>query len=224
MTRLWTIAILGLLGGCCIAPSGEAASASAPPSTVAPEGVLDPACLGLCERIAGCDRDEGRMPSTPDCAVSCAEGGVYAGLSRTSYACAGQPSCSTVRQCAGPALAMTLLGSIASASPTTAPPDWPEGFPTVAGGVPRAAPAMGPVHVALIAYPGRDVIAIDRAYRDALAAGGWTVTDAPAGGGEANRFVAEHDGSSVSVSLYRDGIDAIVQTMQLDATSGHGGS
>lgn len=181
--------------------------------------MIDPACLGLCERIASCDRDEGRMPSAADCALGCEPGGVYASLDSVALACASRASCSAVRECAGPALAVTLLGSIASASPTREPPDWPPGFPTVPGGVPRAAPSMGPVRVALIAYPSRDVATTDRAYRDALTSAGWTTQDAPQPDGEANRFVAARIGQSVSVSVYRDGADTIVQTMQLGAES-----
>jgi hypothetical protein len=74
---------------------------------------------------------------------------------------------------------------------------------------------MGPVRVALLAYPERDAIATDRAYREALASAGWTVADAPAGDGLAHRFVATREAASVSVSIYRDGSDTIVQTMQL---------
>lgn len=215
---------MALSGGCCSLGAG----APEPPSREVPAStapLVDPACLGLCERIAGCDRDEGRPPSAPDCAASCAPGGVYATLDRTELACAGQPSCSAVRQCAGPGLAMALLGSIARAAPTAAPPDWPAGFPLVPGGVPRAAPAMGPVRVALVAYPQRDVDTTVRAYRDALTAEHWTLADAPAGDGEAHRFTATApDGNGVSVSIYRDGGDTIVQTMQLGWVSGHGSS
>jgi len=54
-------------------------------------------------------------------------------------------------------------------------------------------------------------------YRDALAAGGWTLTDAPSSP-EANRFSAAHGSTSVSVSIYREGNDTVVQTMQLSET------
>ncbi len=218
----YAIAIALFGGGCCLAPMGE--PVPVPTVVAAPTSAsVEPACLGLCERIAGCDRDEGRVPGAPDCPLSCAAGGVYASLDRDGLACAGQPSCQAVRQCAAPELAMALLGSMATATPTSTPPDWPEGFPAVPGGAPRAAPTMGPVRVALIAYPSRDVNTTDRAYRDALAAAGWTVEDAPADA-EAHRFVAAHESESVSVSIYRDGSDTIVQTMQLEALMGHGGS
>jgi hypothetical protein len=112
--------------------------------------------------------------------------------------------------------------SLPAAPPTThvieasAPSAWPHGFPIVSGGVPRDAPAMGPVHVAVLAYAERDLETTDRAYRDALGAAGWIVRD-EAGDEGAHRFVAEHDRESVSVSIYPDGASTVVQTMQLDA-------
>jgi hypothetical protein len=196
--------------GCCLASAAGEPSAPIP----APTTTIDPGCRDLCERIAECDTAEGRTPVAPDCAMECTTG-VYASLGATELHCALEPSCAALRQCAGPALALTLLGSIATGAPTTAPPEWPTDLPTVPGGVPRAAPAMGPVRVALLAYPRRDVATIERSYRDALAEAGWSVEDAAAGGGEAHRFVAGHDGESVSMSIYRDGADTIVQTMQL---------
>jgi hypothetical protein len=78
---------------------------------------------------------------------------------------------------------------------------------------------MGPVRVALIAYPNGDVTTIERAYRDALADAGWAVEDGASADDEAHRFVAGHGGESVSVSIYRDGGDTIVQTMQLGGTT-----
>jgi len=44
-----------------------------------------------------------------------------------------EPTCTAARECAGPALAITLLGSLTQVAPTSAPPDWPEDFPTVPG-------------------------------------------------------------------------------------------
>lgn len=132
----------------------------------------------------------------------------------------------TSARAAAPSAAPVAIAAPApSASrPTAAPPEWPASFPAVPGGVPRPAPSMGPVRVALVAYPERTVVAIDRAYRDALAESGWTVTDAAAGDGSAHRFVAERAGASVSVSIYRDGSDAIVQTMQLTLPGADGAS
>lgn len=207
-----------LASGCCLGGATEPAPVAS--TVVASEPALDPACLGLCERLAGCDRDEGRTPSAPDCSAGCSVGGAYAALDRTMLACAEQPSCDAARQCAAPGLAMALLGAIASGAPTAPPPDWPAGFPAVPGGVARPAPTMGPVRVALVAYPSRDVPSVVGAYRDALTGAGWALADAPAGDGEAIRFVASHASESVSVSIYRDGTDAVVQTMQLGATPG----
>ena len=221
MRRRGALCLIVLSGGCCFA--GAAAPTPAPTTTTAAPA-FDPACIGLCERLAGCDRDEGRAPSAADCSAGCSAGGVYSALDATMFSCAGQPSCDAVRQCAAPGLAATLLGSFASASPTTAPADWPAGFPTVPGGVARAAPAMGPVRVALIAYPGRDVGTTLQAYRDALTAAGWALADVPAADGEAIRFTASRGSDSVSVSVYREGGDAIVQTMQLGTSFGVGAS
>jgi hypothetical protein len=205
--------------GCC---TGHDATAGATPepvaSAVSPTPPLDPACLGLCERIATCDRDEGRMPSAPDCAAGCGATGVYGALDATALACADAPTCDAVRACAGPALAATLVGSIAAAAPTTAPESWPAGLPTLPGGAAREAPSMGPVRVALIGYGPRRVADVDHDYRDVLGAAGWTVTDAPADDGEAHRFVAARDGESVSVSIYAENGDTIIQTMQIGET------
>lgn len=208
------LAILALAlasGGC-----GSGADPVDPPPSVAAhaEPLVDPACLGLCERLAGCDRDEGRIPAAADCTRACAAGGAYAAMPAAALVCAERRSCAEVRQCAGPDVAATVAGAIA-ASPTEAPPDWPDDFPTVPGGAPRAVPAMGPVRVAVVAYRGRDAASTVRAYRDALAADGWALEDAAAGDGEAHRFTARRGESSVSVSIYRDGDDTMVQTMQL---------
>lgn len=100
--------------------------------------------------------------------------------------------------------------------PVAPPRDWPHAFPILGGGVPREPPAMGPVHVALLAYLERDVAAIDASYREALTREGWTVSEDVADG-EIRRFVAGHDAESVAVSIYADGSATIVQTMQIPA-------
>ncbi len=199
-----------LVTGCCL--SGASAP-EPPPSSTAAE---DPGCLDLCHRLHDCDVAEGHGDRAADCEAGCEPGGLYASVGETAYHCALEPTCAAARECAGPSLAITLLGSLTQAATTSAPPDWPEGFPTVPGGASRSVPSMGPVRVALLGYAGRDLAEIDRAYRDALTASGWAITDAPSSP-EANRFSAAHGTSSVSVSIYREGNDTVVQTMQLGA-------
>lgn len=220
MKGLGAIVTLGVaLGGCC-AFGGAPAAPEAPPTPPPPSDALDPACLGLCERIAACDRDEGHSPAQIDCTRGCGEGGVYAALDATALACADRATCAEVRECAGPGLAVALLGSFATATaPSGASSDWPEGLPMLEGGTPRPAPQLGPVRVSLLAYPGRDVEATDRDYRAALVAAGWSIEDAAQTGETAHRFVATHASSSVSVSVYRDGADAVIQTMLLEGAA-----
>ncbi len=218
MKSLGAIAtLLVVLQGCCSCGS----EAPAPASALAPSPDDDapaPACLGLCERIAACDRDEAREPAQIDCVHGCEAGGVYAALDAAALACADRRTCAEVRECAGPGLAVALLGSFAAASaPLGAPAGWPEGLPMLAGGLARPAPQLGPVRVALVAYAGRDVEATDRDYRATLTEAGWVLADAAQPGETAHRFVATHESSSVSVSIYRDGADAVIQTMMLES-------
>lgn len=208
--------LVAALPGCCSCGTGE----GPPPTATAvpvPSDAIDPACLGLCERIAACDRDDGREPAQRDCTRGCGETGVYASLDPSALACAERPTCAEVRECAGPGLAVALLGSFATAvAPSGAPDGWPEGLPRLEGGLPRAAPRLGPVRVGLLAYAGRDVDATDRDYRAMLVAAGWALEEAAQTGDTAHRFVATHEGSSVSVSIYREGGDAVIQTMTLE--------
>ena len=80
---------------------------------------------------------------------------------------------------------------------------------------------MGPVHVAILAYDGRAPAEIGAAYRSALTSAGWTIPDAEsAREPDADRFVAVREAHSVSVSVYREGAQTYVQTMELNALFG----
>lgn len=95
-----------------------------------------------------------------------------------------------------------------------APAGWPDGFPVVAGGTPMPVPPAGPVRVAVLAYPGTTADALDATYHAELAAAGWTATASEAGP-EAHRFTATRGATTVSVSVYAEGGQTFIQTMQM---------
>jgi hypothetical protein len=82
----------------------------------------------------------------------------------------------------------------------------------VPGGTPMVAPPAGPVRVGLIAYPGTTAADLDARYHAELATAGWTAT-ASEPGPEARRFTATRE-VTVSVSIYEEGGQALIQTMQ----------
>lgn len=98
--------------------------------------------------------------------------------------------------------------------PGAAPDGWPEGFPVIAGGTAMPVPPAGPVRVAVLAYSGTTVDALDASYHTELAAAGWTAT-ASDSGPEAHRFTATRGPTTVSVSVYGEGAQVVIQTMQM---------
>jgi hypothetical protein len=184
-------------------------------------------CLQLCEHFGHCldTRGAPRTPETTDCAQACSVGHTYGSLPAQAYVCLNQPTCVIFESCLNAAIGAALAGMPpggmppgmppgAGMPPTTegAPPNWPEGFPVVPGGIPIEAPPAGPVRVALLMYSmtGAD---LDAAYHAALTASGWTATPSEAGP-EARRFNATRAGATVSISILEFEGGATIQTMQ----------
>jgi hypothetical protein len=232
----WCVA-LGLcalgIAGCC---SGSAA-VTPPGPPVAPVVPLPPppprdpaapapaACVAFCQRLLACHLELGTSAheGETDCTSACAPAGAYGGMRPESWACSERPECSDVWACSASDMAGQLVGSLAPPPSTgSLPEDWPEGFPSVPGGSAMRSPPMGPVHVAILAYSGRAPAELAEAYRAALVAAGWTI---PEGGREhdegADRFIATHGTTSVSVSVYREGAQTYVQTMQVGSLFPH---
>lgn len=236
--------VLVLLGGCCFTPPGPITPVTTPPVTappipppVTPTPPVIPtnptpadsmaACLALCEHAGHCMDVEGapRTPETADCQQACTVGHSYAMLPPQAYACLNQPTCMIFESCLNAALAAAAAGMVGvppsgmptgvpTPPPTTsgAPDGWPVGFPVVAGGTPRVAPPAGPVRVGIIAYAGTTAADLDARYHTELAAAGWTATPSEAGP-EARRFTATRE-ATVSVSIYEEAGQAVIQTMQ----------
>lgn len=78
------------------------------------------------------------------------------------------------------------------------------------------APPAGPVRVALLSYAGSSPDDLDARYHQALAAAGWTATPSEASPRGAHRFQATSPagGTPISISIYADGAQTLIQTMQ----------
>lgn len=222
------------IAGCCF--GGPTLGAPPPPPPVpypptppigtppigAPTGPLTLDCMGLCQRTGACMDASGtpRGADEANCTASCAPGGAYANMPPDSYRCVAMPTCDQFDQCTGQAIAAMLAQILGGGAPPPppavvgAPPGWPAGFPIVPGGTPVPAPAAGPVTVALLAYPGTTPDALEAQYRAELATSGWSATPAMVSPGQAHRFQASRPGSSISISIYTDGAQTFIQTMQ----------
>jgi hypothetical protein len=211
----------GVVAGCCMM-GGNAPAPYAPPATppVAPSSFTAD-CLGLCQRTGACMDARGapRGADELDCAASCTPGGAYANMPPESLSCVSSPTCEAFDACNGAALAAMLARALGG-GPSTPPPSgaapegWPAGFPVVPGGAPMQVPPAGPVRVAVLAYTGTTPDALDASYHAALAAGGWTAPPSESGP-EAHRFTATSGATSVSVSIYGEGGQTMIQTMQM---------
>lgn len=222
--RVWaSIAVLGA-SACCSGSSGAGPVATSTGSTATPEppaAAPPPDCVAFCDRLLACHLELGTVPreSDRDCAGACAPEGVYGRLAPEAWACREREECSDVWACSTGDMAAALFGSLGGAEGATGlPADWPEGFPSVPGGSPMPSPPMGPVHVGILMYPARAPSELAAAYRAALEEAGWTIPEGATGHEEeAERLIAVRDGNSVSVSIYREGAQTYVQTMQLSA-------
>lgn len=232
-----------LIAGCCFTPPAVPTPTPpvttppfvpvAPPTPVIPTNPTAAdsmaACLQLCEHAGRCMDLEGspRSPETADCATACSVGHSYASLPPQAYACLSQASCVPFSSCLNAALAAAAAGMVmppggmppGGMPPGMPPPPaagapegWPVGFPVVPGGTPMAAPPAGPVRVGIIAYAGMTAADLDARYHAELATAGWTATPSEAGP-EAHRFSATRE-ATVSVSIYEEAGQAVIQTMQ----------
>lgn len=229
------LAIASSIAGCCFTPTP--APVTSPPVTVPPVVTppIDPpvvampttsmeTCLQLCEHFGHCldTRGAPRTPETADCTQACAAGHTYGSLPPQAYVCLNQPTCRIFESCLNAAIGAALAGMPPGGMPPgappgagtagAAPPNWPEGFPVVPGGIPVEAPPAGPVRVALLMYSisGAE---LDAQYHAALAAAGWDATPSEAGP-EARRFTASRGGATVSISILAFEGGATIQTMQ----------
>jgi hypothetical protein len=204
-----------------------------PPVVVPPAGTIPTTdssmamCLQLCERAGHCLDTRGvpRTPETADCNQACTMGHTYGSLPPQAFACLNTPTCVIFESCVEAAMGAALAGMPAGMPPPGmpptgtapaapgAPPGWPDGFPVVPGGTPMAAPPAGPVRVAILAYPDMAGADLDARYHAELAAAGWTAPPAEAGP-EARRFSATRGTTTVSISIYEEGGQAFIQTMQ----------
>ncbi|UJR86898.1 hypothetical protein [Sandaracinus amylolyticus] len=199
IARSITIVIVLCAIGC-----GERDAAPAP---VAPSAPSDPRCISLCEHSAACldARGIARTDAEDDCAGSCRPGGLYAAMPEDVLACAPHHDCAALDACTGAALD-TVLGVD---DPQRPHPEehsvlrsWPEGLPSIPGGMPLPVRDGDPLTIARVAYPSTPE-GMESLLRAELERAGWQA-DPTIVEENALRFFVRRGDTELGVSIYAD--------------------